>query len=63
LTLNKVVSAPSQELNLTFTEFDILTKDFKDIIVINLTRIDSNNIEPNLMGFEINYPALSLDKS
>jgi hypothetical protein len=59
---NKLVSAPAQDLGLASTEFEIPTKDFKDMMVIKLSRKDSNNIQPNLMGFEINYPALSLEK-
>jgi hypothetical protein len=59
---NKFVSAPAQDLGLASTEFEIPTKDFKDMMVIKLSRKDSNNIQPNLMGFEINYPALSLEK-
>jgi len=59
---NKEVTAPAQDLGLTSTEFEIPTKDFKDVMVIKLSRKDSNNIQPNLMGFEINYPALSLEK-
>lgn len=59
---NKLVSAPAQDLGLASTEFEIPTKDFKDVMVIKLSRKDSNNIQPNLMGFEINYPALSLEK-
>jgi hypothetical protein len=61
-TLNKLATAPAQDLGLSFTEFEVPTKDFKDFLVIKLTRKDSNNIQPNLMAFEINYPALSLEK-
>lgn len=61
-SFSKLVSAPKQELALLSTEFEIPTQDFKDILVIKLSRKDSNNINPNLVSFEINYPALSLER-
>jgi len=61
-SFSQLVSTPKQELALITTEFEIPTQDFKDILVLKLSRKDLNNINPNLVSFEINYPALSLER-
>lgn len=60
--LTKTVTAPNADLALSLLEFEIPAKDFKDVLVVKLIRKDSNNIQPNLMAFELNYQALSLDQ-
>jgi hypothetical protein len=61
-SLSKLVLSPKQELALISTEFEIPTKDLKDVLILKLIRKDTNNINPNLVSFEINYPALSLER-
>lgn len=59
-TLRKVTSAPAEDLALAYTEFDVQAEN--DTVLLMLTRKDANNIQPNLVAVEINYPALSLEK-